>query len=89
MPSSPTRPGRPAVPGSRRPSSAPLADPARAAATQTVSRWSLTAAGTAIPAGTVSRDSAPAGQLTVAPDGRFLARGAPPGGDAVSLSVLP
>jgi len=65
------------------------ADPARAAATQTVSRWSLTATGTAIPAGTVSRDSAPAGQLTVAPDGRFLARGAPPGGDAVSLSVLP
>jgi len=54
-----------------------------------VSRWSLTAAATAIPAGTVSRDSAPAGQLTVAPDGRFLARGAPPGGDAVSLSVLP
>jgi WD40 repeat protein len=65
------------------------ADPARAAATQTVSRWSLTAAGTAIPAGTVSRDLAPAGQLTVAPGGRFLARGAPPGGDAVSLSVLP
>ncbi|HET9968020.1 MAG TPA: hypothetical protein VFQ68_07255 [Streptosporangiaceae bacterium] len=37
------------------------ADPARAAAIQTVSRWSLSAAGTAIPAGTVSRDSAPAG----------------------------
>jgi WD40 repeat protein len=57
---------------------------------ETVSRWHVTSAGAATPVTTVSRDPASsAGQLALAPSGRTLARGAPPGGSTIGLTALP
>ena len=69
-------------------STAPSPGPATPAG-ETVSQWRVTSTGAVTLITTFSRAPPLTGQLALTPDGRTLARGAPPGGSTVDLSTLP